>query len=101
MKRLLKPFWRMTFPIRARLYAKLDSIVYHAADRAVAAHDPVPAVSIDVANHFRAVERRYDEVSKTYGALDRKYDEVTLVLDAVMAEQFRLQSQIEVLERRL
>ena len=70
MTRLLKALWRLTWPLRAHVDAKIDKLVYAAAARALAAHDPTRPLA----------------------------DEVTLVLDAVIAEQFRLQSQIEELE---
>lgn len=79
MKRLLRPFWNLTGPIRARVEARLDAIVHAAAARALAAHD--------LKAHFQKAESQSDEV--------------TLVLDAVVAEQFRLQSQVEDLKRRL
>lgn len=70
MKRLLKGLWGLTRPIRARVEARVDKIVYDATTRALVDHDPTRALA----------------------------DEVTLVLDAVIAEQFRLQSQVERLE---
>lgn len=87
MKRLLKPVWNLTRPVRAKLAAKLDRLVYAAADRAVAAHDPPPALLAILKTHFEKAEQQSDEI--------------TLVLDAVIAEQFRLQSQVEDLRRRL
>lgn len=53
--------------------ARLDAVVYAAAARAVKQSEPNRALA----------------------------EEVSLVLDAVMAEQFRLQSQVEELERLL
>jgi hypothetical protein len=70
MKRLLKALWKQTWPLRAQVDAKIDKLVYAATGRALEAHDPTQALA----------------------------DDVTLVLDAVLAEQFRLQSQIEELE---
>ena len=87
MKRLLRPFWNLTRPLRARVEARLDAIVHDAAARALAAHDPPPALLAVLKGHFETAERQSDEI--------------TLVLDAVIAEQFRLQSLVEDLTRRL
>lgn len=70
LKRLLKPFWRLTRPLRARL---------------AAARNPPPGRVL--ADHLARAEARADEVA--------------LVLDALVAEQFRLQEQVEGLEHRL
>ena len=79
MKRLLRPFWNLSRPLRSRIEAWLDAIIHAAAARALAAHD--------LNEHFETAERQSDEI--------------TLVLDAVIAEQFRLQSLVEDLKRRL
>jgi hypothetical protein len=73
MKRLLRPLWALTRPVRARLAARLDAVVYAAVARAFERSGPAREVA----------------------------DEVGLVLDAVLAEQVRLREQVEALERRL
>jgi hypothetical protein len=115
LKWLLRPLWRLTLPVRARAAARLDEIVHNAICRVVAAHDPTPAITQDVARRFDAVSaqfvaiaqqfaaiaRQFDEVTRQSDEVARQFDEVSLGLDAVVAEQFRLQSQIEALEGRL
>lgn len=64
---------RLLKPFWKRIETRLDAVVYAAAARAVKQSEPNRALA----------------------------DEVSLVLDAVMAEQFRLQSQVEALERLL
>jgi hypothetical protein len=67
MKTLLKPFWALARPVRAASAARLDALVFAAAARALEASDPARRVA----------------------------DEVGLVLDAVVAEQLRLQERVE------
>ena len=73
MKRILRPLWALTRPVRARLAARLDAVVYAAVARAFEQSGPARAVA----------------------------DEVGLVLDAVLAEQLRLREQVEALERKI
>ena len=73
MKRVLGWVWGLTLPLRLKAQGRLDAIVYEASLRALEAYNPArPLV-----------------------------DELTLMLDALMAEQFRLQSQIDELQARL
>ncbi|GAC1464109.1 MAG: hypothetical protein NVSMB9_02400 [Isosphaeraceae bacterium] len=71
MKWLLKYLWNRMHPIRAQIEAKIDLLAFEATNRALQGYEkPCPMA-----------------------------EEITLVLDGVMAEQFRLQSQIDDLER--
>jgi hypothetical protein len=73
MKRLLRPFWSLTAPVRRPLSAKIGSFVTTCA--------------------ARALEER---------GLDRALtEELTLTLDTLLAEQFRLREQVERLEQRV
>ncbi len=94
MRRLLQPIWNLFRPLRAGLVARLDRIVYDASARAVAAHDPRPSLVEFLKDHF-AVLRAHMETS------EKQSDEISLVLDALVAEQFRLQSEVADLRRRL
>jgi hypothetical protein len=95
MKRLLRPFWNLARPLRARLALALDRVVYAAADRALTAHDPRPQLLDEFRTRFDDAERR------AAARAAEQAEEITLVLDAVVAEQFRLQSQLDDLRRRL
>jgi hypothetical protein len=108
LKWMLRPLWHRTLPIRALAAARLDQIVHNAICRVVAAHDPTPAITQDVARRFDAVSAQFDAIARQFAAITRQFDEVarqfdevSLGLDAVVAEQFRLQSQVEALEARL
>jgi hypothetical protein len=71
MKRLFKALWRLTLPVRRPFQAKAEGFVAGCVARALEAHDPTRALAADV----------------------------NLVLDAVLAEHFRLQAQVEELQR--
>lgn len=73
MKRLLKSLWRMTSAVRRPISSRLERFIAACVARALEAHNPTREMA----------------------------EEVGLVLDAVVAEQFRLQEQIEELGRRL
>lgn len=94
LKRLLKPLWARTLPLRVRLVARLDQVIHDATCRAIAAHDPTPAITADIARRFDGLAARHAEVLE-------QFEEVTLALDALIAEQFRLQSQVDSLERHI
>src|SRR5262245_46549602 len=94
MKRLLRPVLNLSRPLRVRMRTKVDQILDVAAARAAVAHDPVPAILEEMGRHFQALTPHFEKA-------DERADEIALVLDAVIAELFRLQSQVEELERRL
>jgi hypothetical protein len=71
MKRLLKALWRLTLPARRPFQAKAEGFVAGCVARALEAHNPTRALAA----------------------------EVDVVLDAVVAEHFRLQAQVEELQR--
>jgi hypothetical protein len=71
MKRLLKALWRATYPLRRPIMARADAFVAACVARALETHSPTRELA----------------------------SEVNLVLDAVVTEQFRLQAQVEELER--
>lgn len=71
MKSILKSIWRWTFPARRPIQARIEAFVARCVARALEAHNPTKALA----------------------------DEVNLVLDAVIAEHFRLQARIEELQR--
>jgi hypothetical protein len=73
MKRLVKALWRLTGPLRRPFQWRLERFLARCLAQALKSHDPARGVT----------------------------DEVTLVLDAVVAEQFRLQEQIDNLQRTL
>jgi hypothetical protein len=73
MKRLVKSLWRLSAPLRRPFQWRLERFLTRCLAQALKTHDPSRTVT----------------------------DEVTLVLDAVVAEQFRLQEQIDDLQRAL
>ena len=72
MTRLARALWQLTGPLRRPLQRRLERFLARCLAQALKTHDPAWAVT----------------------------DEVTLVLDAVVAEQFRLQEQIDDLQVR-
>jgi hypothetical protein len=73
MKRLLKALWTATWPLRRPFQRRFEACLTRSLSRALESRDPARAVT----------------------------DEVTLVLDAVIAEQFRLQERVEEIHRIL
>jgi hypothetical protein len=73
MKWLLKTLWKKTWPIRRPVSLRLERFIAGCVVRALEAHHPTQVMA----------------------------DEVNLVLEAVVAEQFRLQEQVEELRRIL
>jgi hypothetical protein len=91
MKRLLRPIWLRIEPIRARFWARHEEIVSAVIERALIAQNLRRETFESIHAEFSSAERRAAE----------RAEELALVLDAVVAEQFRLQAQIEDLRRRL
>ncbi len=73
MKRMVKAFWSLIGPIRRPIQARVESFLADALARALERQNPARVVA----------------------------DEVNLVLDTVIAEQFRLREQIEEIRRLL
>jgi hypothetical protein len=73
MKRLLKVLWESTWPLRRPFQRRAEAFLTRCLSQAMEKKDPARA----------------------------RADEVTLVLDAVLTEQFRLQEQIEEIHRLL
>jgi hypothetical protein len=73
MRRLVKVLWRLTWPVRRPFQIRLEAFLATCLARALETQNPARVVS----------------------------DEVNLVLDTVVAEQFRLQEQIDELRRML
>ena len=71
MKRSLRALWRLTRPVRRPIQSKLEAFLAGCVARALQSDNPTRALA----------------------------DEVNLVLDAVVAEQFRLQARVEELQR--
>jgi hypothetical protein len=88
MNRLKAALRALTRPLRRKIDAKIDALVFEASSRALRATD---GMVFDALNRALAA----------YEPPTPWVDEVTQVLDAVIAEQFRLQSQVEELERLL
>jgi hypothetical protein len=73
MKRLAKGLWRMSWPVRRPIQGRVETFLAESLARALERQNPARVVA----------------------------DEVSLVLDAVIAEQFRLREQIEDLRQTL
>ena len=73
MKRTLKAVWRATLPARRPVQSKLETFLAGCLARALETHSPTKALA----------------------------DEVNVALDAVIAEQFRLQARVDELARLL
>lgn len=87
MRGLIRKVIGLPHRMRARFEARVDWISHNAMARVVTEHDPRPAMLEALNAYAKKAEAQADEV--------------TLVLDAVVAEQFRLQSRIEELEAML
>jgi hypothetical protein len=73
MKRLVKILWRLSWPVRRPFQARLEVFLSGCLARALETQNPARVVA----------------------------DEVNLVLDTVVAEQFRLQEQVDDLRHLL
>src|SRR4051812_21523212 len=103
MKRLKQAVARLTAPLRrqihARIDAKLEAAGFAASDRAGRANQAMGQdAALAAARHALAA---YEPPTPWLGEVHRVLDEVGQMLDAVIAEQFRLQSQVEDLHRHL
>ena len=96
MRRLKQALRRLTLPIRSRIYARIEQRAFLGSIRAIQETQGVAhATALNAMNLALAAY-------KPPTLWDEEWvNEVTQILDSVLAEQFRLQSQIEELERLL
>lgn len=104
MKRLLKlvlrPFWRLTQPIRTPLMARFDDRVSRLVSGTVNAR-MLPDLIEPLAVALRRLERIEDSLARADRSAMALSEEVDLVLNGVSREIFRLQAQLEHLQTTL
>ena len=104
MKRLVKlmvrPFWRMTRPIRTPLMNRFDDRVTRLVSGTVNAR-MLPELIEPLAVALRRLERIEDSLARADRTAMALSEEVDLVLNGVSREIFRLQTQLEHLQTTL
>jgi hypothetical protein len=104
MKRIfslvLRSFWRITGPVRKPVVARFDSRVSRLISDTVNAR-MMPTLVEALASSGYRLERIERNIASADRAATNLAEEVDLVLNGLSREIFRLQLQIELLQRRL
>ena len=100
VKGLFRPFWRATTPVRRAILAKFDERVTGLVAGTVNARMmPQLVEALGVCIH--RLERIEDSIGRVDRTSSSMAEEVDLVLNGLSREIFRLQAQVEVLQRTL
>ncbi len=104
MKRIFalvfKFFWRLSSPIRKPLLARFDARVSRLVSDTVNAR-MMPTLVEALASSGHRLERIERSIAGADRAASHLAEEVDLVLNGLSREIFRLQAQLELLQRRL
>jgi hypothetical protein len=95
-----RPLWRISKPVRRPLEDRLDARV----NRLVAGRENgrlMPSIVESLADSGKRLERLEDRLEQVDHATLNMIEEVDLVFNGLSREIFRLQAQVEMLQRRL
>lgn len=102
MKRLiksaLKPFWRLTTPIRRPLARRVDARLTHLVAFAVEAR-LMPPLRQMIESSNRSMERLEGSILATRRSAEVLAEDVDVALEGISRELIRLQGQVELLQR--
>ena len=104
MKRIIKwtfrPFWRATSPVRRAVMARFDARTAELISGTVNARMMPPIIeALAISGH--RLERIEESLDRADRAASNLAEEVDLVLNGLSREIFRLQAQLEMLQRSL
>ena len=95
-----RPFWQATSPIRRAFLSRFDGRVVELVAGTVNAR-MMPQLIDALANCIHRLERIEESIGKVDRAATNMAEEVDLVLNGLSREIFRLQAQVEILQRTL
>jgi hypothetical protein len=104
MKRIIglvtRPLWRISAPVRRPLAARLDGRV-HGLSAASPNIRLTPPIVEALAGSSKRLERLEERLERVDRAASNMVEEADLVFNGLSREIFRLQAQVEMLQKRL
>jgi hypothetical protein len=100
IKQGLKPFWKLTSPIRTPISNRLDARMQARIDQAVRTHMlPMVQASLDgTASTLARLETSIENANRSAGLL---VTDIDLMLSSVVREMARLQMQVDAMQELL
>ncbi len=97
IKRALKPFWRMTGPIRRPLVRKIDAKLHHMVAASIRT-EILPTVEASLKSSARVLERLEASVASANHTAHTMACDMDLMLGSVIREVARLQAQVDAID---
>jgi hypothetical protein len=97
IKRALKPFWRMTAPIRRPVMRKMDAKIHAMVAGSIRA-EVLPTIEASLAASARVLERLEASVAAANHTAQTMACDMDLMLGSVIREVARLQAQVDAID---
>lgn len=97
LKRAVRPFWRMTAPIRRPILRKLDARLHFMVATSIRS-EVLPTIEASLASSARVLERLEASVASANHTAHAMSCDMDLMLGSVIREVARLQAQVDAID---
>lgn len=97
IKRAMKPFWRLTGPIRRPIMRKIDAKIHYMVATSIRT-EVLPTIEASLAASARVLERMEGSIGSANHTAQTMACDMDLMLGSVIREVARLQSQVDAID---
>ena len=97
IKRAIKPFWRMTAPLRRPIVRKIDAKVHAIVANSIRM-EVLPTIEASLASSTRVLERLEGSIGAANHTAHTMACDMDLMLGSVIREVARLQAQVDAMD---